>query len=317
MPTPILQVLGRFGKVYIGDGDMPDGYNVQINPNGLALVFGDDFTINEAGEIVLSGSGSSEPSLTEETDPTVPAWAKQSTKPTYTASEVGADKSGTAASAVSTHNTNTAAHNDIRLLIEGLTTRLNALANSDDTTLDQMAEVVAYIKANRDLIEQITTGKVSTSDIIDNLTTNVSTKPLSAAQGVALKALIDAITVPTKTSQLTNDSDYIQDGRDEPIRVGSIDQHTVIANGMISLYSSDDESTGVLITGLYDEDLLCDVLEFSGRQGLAVLRGICIPYDDYEAANKKYVDDKTTGKAETWTFTLEDGSTVTKKVVLA
>ena len=28
--------------------------------------------------------------ITEETDPTVPAWAKQSTKPTYTAAEVGA-----------------------------------------------------------------------------------------------------------------------------------------------------------------------------------------------------------------------------------
>ena len=36
------------------------------------------------------------------------------------------------------------------------------------------------------------------SDIIDNLTTNVTNKPLSAAQGVALKALIDAITVPDK-----------------------------------------------------------------------------------------------------------------------
>lgn len=111
--------------------------------------------------------------------------------------------------AVSEHNTSQTSHNDIRLLIEGLTSRLNALANSDDTTLDQMAEVVAYIKANRDLIDQITTGKVSVSDIVDNLTTNVSNKPLSAAQGVALKVLIDAITVPTKTSQLENDSGFL------------------------------------------------------------------------------------------------------------
>lgn len=127
--------------------------------------------------------------------------------PTYT--DVGAEKSGTASSAVSTHNTNTNAHNDIRLLITALTTRLDALANSDDTTLDQMAEVVAYIKDNRNLIEQITTGKVSVADIVNNLTTNVTNKPLSAAQGVALKALIDAITVPTKVSQLTNDKGYI------------------------------------------------------------------------------------------------------------
>jgi hypothetical protein len=128
--------------------------------------------------------------------------------PTYT--DVGAEKSGTAASAVSTHNTKADAHNDIRLLISGLSSRLDALANSDDDTLDQMAEVVAYIKANRDLIEQITTGKVSVADIVNNLTTNVANKPLSAAQGVALKALIDAISVPTKLSQLSNDAGYIK-----------------------------------------------------------------------------------------------------------
>jgi len=100
---------------------------------------------------------------------------------------------------ISTHNTATNAHNDIRNLITGLTDRLNALANSDDTTLDQMAEVVAYIKSNRTLIEGITTNKVNVSDIIDNLTTNVANKPLSAAQGVALKALIDAIEVPVQS----------------------------------------------------------------------------------------------------------------------
>ena len=157
----------------------------------------------------------------EETDPTVPAWAKAASKPSYTASEVGAptvaemnaaiaaiptpDVSGQ----INTHNTATTAHNDIRLLISGLTERLNALANSDDATLDQMSEVVAYIKANRDLISQITTNKVNVSDIVNDLVTNVSNKPLSAAQGVALKALIDAIDVPTKVSELTNDSGYL------------------------------------------------------------------------------------------------------------
>ena len=49
-----------------------------------------------------------------ETDPTVPAWAKKSTKPSYTASEVGADASGTAESKVSQHNASTTSHSDIR-----------------------------------------------------------------------------------------------------------------------------------------------------------------------------------------------------------
>ena len=134
----------------------------------------------------------------QEQDPTVPAWAKEAEKPSYTAQEVGADPSGTAAGLVAAHNTAESAHNDIRLIISGLTQRLNALADSDDTTLDQLSEVVAYIKANRELIASITTDKVSVSDIINNLTTNVSNKPLSAAQGVALKALIDAISIPEK-----------------------------------------------------------------------------------------------------------------------
>lgn len=134
----------------------------------------------------------------EEKDPTVPDWAKSPKKPIYTAAEVGAEASGTAESKVSEHNVSDTAHNDIRLLVQGLTERLNVLADSDDTTLDQMSEVVAYIKSNKSLIDAITTSKVNVSDIIDNLTTNVSNKPLSAAQGVALKALIDGITIPEK-----------------------------------------------------------------------------------------------------------------------
>lgn len=112
------------------------------------------------------------------------------------------------ASAVSTHNAATDAHSDIRTLIADLTTKLNTLADSDDTTLDQLSEVVSYIKNNRNLIDGITTSKVNVADIVDNLTTSESGKPLSAAQGVALKALIDAITVPTKVSELENDSAF-------------------------------------------------------------------------------------------------------------
>ena len=177
--------------------------------------------------------------ILKETDPTVPDWAKQPSKPTYTASEVGAlpssytppvtsvngktgavalsaqdvgarpdtwtpsasdvgaDAAGTASGAVAAHNTSGAAHADLRALIEGLNNRLNALADSDDTTLDQLSEIVAYIKSNKALIDAVTTGKVSVSDIVDNLTTNASGKVLSAAQGVALKAMIDGIVIPT------------------------------------------------------------------------------------------------------------------------
>lgn len=94
---------------------------------------------------------------------------------------------------IGAHNTATSAHNDIRELISGLANRLNTLANSDDTTLDQMSEIVAYIKNNKSLIDGVTTSKVNVSDIVNNLTTSVANKPLSAAQGVAIKSLIDAL----------------------------------------------------------------------------------------------------------------------------
>lgn len=100
---------------------------------------------------------------------------------------------GALKSDVTNHNTSTSAHGDIRELITGLTTRLNTLANSDDTTLDQMSEIVAYIKNNKSLIDSVTTNKVNVADIVNNLTTNVTNKPLSAAQGVAIKTLIDAL----------------------------------------------------------------------------------------------------------------------------
>ena len=96
--------------------------------------------------------------------------------------------------AVSSHNISSISHSDIRDLITGLTTRLNALADSDDTTLDQLSEIVAYIKSNRSLIESVTTNKVNVSDVINNLTSTSVDKPLAANQGKVLKELIDTLT---------------------------------------------------------------------------------------------------------------------------
>ncbi|MCM1326971.1 MAG: hypothetical protein NC249_10150, partial [Lachnoclostridium sp.] len=94
---------------------------------------------------------------------------------------------------------------DVQDLISGLTKRLNALADSDDTTLDQLSEIVAYIKNNKSLIDSITTSKVSVSDIVDNLTSTVANKPLSGNQGRILKELITALTstVDTKVDKVS------------------------------------------------------------------------------------------------------------------
>lgn len=121
------------------------------------------------------------------------------------ATDVGAATAADVELAISEHNVNVDSHGDIRLTIEQISERLNALANSTDVDLDQMAELVDYIKNNRELIEGVTTDKVNVSDIIDNLTTNVSDMPLSAAQGVVLKNLIDELQLHIKTDEQLRD----------------------------------------------------------------------------------------------------------------
>lgn len=176
--------------------DLPDGTTVTLATlNDIPETGGGSSAVQsvngKTGEVVLNASDvGARPSTWTPTPAEVGA-RPATWMPTY--ADVGADQSGAASSAVGSHNVNGEAHNDIRLLINELSARINTLANSDDVDLDQMKELVTYIKANRGLIEEITTNKISYSDIVDNLTTNTSSKPLSAAQGVALKALLDGL----------------------------------------------------------------------------------------------------------------------------
>ena len=116
----------------------------------------------------------------------------------YTKSEVDSIKSEVETSAtnkVTTHNASTTAHSDIRNLISELATRLNTLANSDDTTLDQMAEVVAYIKDNRGLIEGVTTAKANKDYVDEELA-----KKANAATTLSGYGITDAYTKTTADS---------------------------------------------------------------------------------------------------------------------
>ena len=176
--------------------------------------------------------------LTEESDPTVPSWAKQPKKPTYTASEVGALSADTHIPDKVSELVNDAGylteHQDISGIedaMAALSAKLNALADSDDTTLDQLSEIVAYIKNNKSLIDGITTGKVSVTDIVDNLTSPATNKPLSAKQGKILKDLIDGIVIPTNVSAFTNDAGYLTQHQDISGKANTADLATVATSG--------------------------------------------------------------------------------------
>jgi hypothetical protein len=132
------------------------------------------------------------------------AAAAESNANKYTEQKISEIPTPDVSGQISGHNTNTAAHSDLRLELQALTNRINAALDSDDTTLDELSEIVAYIKSNKSLIDAITTSKVNVTDIVDDLVTNVANKPLSAAQGVAMKALIDGI---ANKGYLTSESD--------------------------------------------------------------------------------------------------------------
>lgn len=123
---------------------------------------------------------------------------------TYETKTDASNKLGEAKDYTDTHNVATDAHNDIRLLISELVTKLNNFLDVDDTTTDQLSEVITLINNNKGTLESLTTSKVNVADIIDNLTTNVSNKPLSAAQAVVLKGLIDDL--ETELSNHTHDT---------------------------------------------------------------------------------------------------------------
>ena len=142
-------------------------------------------------------------------DPAGSAEAAEKTAKEYADRQIAAIPTPDVSGQIGEHNQDPLAHPAIREAMTELETRLNALADSDDTTLDQLSEIVAYIKSNKGLIDAITTSKVSVSDIVDSLTSEAADKPLSAKQGAALKKLIDAITVPTKVSELQNDAGYL------------------------------------------------------------------------------------------------------------
>lgn len=103
-------------------------------------------------------------------------------------------------------------------LLKDLVDNLFNLLTSDDTDLDELQEIVTYIKANKADLELLGTNKVNYSDIIDNLTTANPALPLSAKQGKVLNDDIVALDNKIVASMLLVD-DYDND-------TGEITLHT-------------------------------------------------------------------------------------------
>ena len=174
-----------------------------------------------------------------------------STAATANSVKTAYDKAVSVDGDLKSHNSSNNCHNDIRNLISSLTTRLNTLADSDDTTLDQLSEIVAYIKNNKGLIDGITRNKVNVADIIDNLVSTAVNKPLSAKQGKTLKDLIDGkssanhthsylpLSGGVITKSYTNYGDHHLQVRNSTYPNAGVDLFVDIEGGNIELKTTD------------------------------------------------------------------------------
>ena len=80
-------------------------------------------------------------------------------------------------------------------VIDAINENVN-LSNEDIKAINaKIQEIVTYIEDNKSLIDS----KVNVSDIIDNLTSEIANKPVSANQAFILKGMIDTLTAIVNT----------------------------------------------------------------------------------------------------------------------
>ena len=147
------------------------------------------------------------------------------------------------------------------VVLKALIDNINTILQSDDTTLDEIQEIVNYIKNNKSLIDGITTSKVNVSDIINNLTTTATNKPLSANQGKVLKDLIDGLQTSINAINVFEPyivqlSDITITGTSSPYPVTlSSDLETAILSGKRAMFVS-----GTIMNALTNGEVTTDTL---------------------------------------------------------
>lgn len=131
--------------------------------------------------------------LTTESDPTVPAWAKEATKPSYTAGEVGADASGSAAAALASANAHTDTHANNKDNPHGVTaaqvgadaagSAAAALDEAKKYTDGEIAELINGAPTTLDTLGEIATAMAENADVVAALDEAIGSK--ADAQTVA------------------------------------------------------------------------------------------------------------------------------------
>lgn len=155
------------------------------------------------------------------------------------------------------HNTAVDSHSDIRLLIKDLTERLNALADSDDTTLDQLSEIVAYVKSNEGLITAHASNTANPH--------NVSLSQLGVAATAEELNYIDGVTGSVQ-AQLNQKADDFSielyngtSGNPKPVKFATADYSSCDSENGISAKISLVSGHGNGVSYVFLEDAIINV----------------------------------------------------------
>ena len=97
------------------------------------------------------------------------------------------------AGAIAAHDTDVAAHYSIRKAVQDLNDKLSAFLDVDDTTKDQLSELLAMIANNETDIDAITSSMVKVADIVSALNVPDDKRPLSASAGMVLNQAIETL----------------------------------------------------------------------------------------------------------------------------
>ena len=175
------------------------------------------FTDNTTFTYNVVNASSDSGGIVAETDPTVPSWAKQPTKPSYTAQEVGA-LPNTTKIPVNTSDLN----NDNEFITKTVTDLVNYYTKSQSYSKDEIDNKLSAIpKFSIQPVEQLPTLNISettvyllkTGDETNNLYTEyiyVDGKwEYLGKQTIDLSGYALKTEIPTKLSSLTNDAGFI------------------------------------------------------------------------------------------------------------
>ena len=189
IPTvPVKSVNGKTGAVSLSASDvgarpstwMPSASDVGALPSNTKIPAKTSDLTNDSG--FITGY--------TETDPTVPAWAKASSKPSYTASEVGALPNTTKIPSKTSDLTN-----DSGFLTDYTET---------DPTVPSWAKA-----ASKPSYSKSEVGLGNVDNVKQYSASNPPPYPVTSVNGKTGAVTVDVPTVPTKVSAFTNDAGYI------------------------------------------------------------------------------------------------------------